>query len=439
MDSSSRGLPLVRTTTRGVAGSPSPAPSSREMRPADSQQAESVLASLLAMGVSYAVLFLAWRLSRSALSAWDDLTRRSERSTALRFLEARHGGRSPSLSEHERSLAQCVVDPQNLGCGLRDVGGLDDVVEEIRDLVVLPLARPELFASGGKLVRAPRGVLLYGPPGCGKTMLARAVANDAGAALLDVRASTLSDKYYGETNKLVRAVFTLASKLAPCVVFLDEVDGFLAARSSRDADVTLALKAEFMSSLDGLLTDKANRGVVVLAATNRPYALDSAVLRRFARQFKVSLPDVRARRRILALLLAHSALDDDVDLDNLAHVTANYSGADLEEVCRAAATRPIRELARSAQFTSQSRRTSPPKAKANNNKHRFDDHNGLIHGVVLGNNNNNNNNNNNGNGNNNIPRPVSADDFRDALRRVAPTGADALSYRLDTAVVSEVD
>lgn len=405
-NSSSRGgLPtLARTTTRPPQSNPKETPTTND---------ESVVASLVAMGLSYAVLFLAWRLSKQAWRTWEDLARRSfSTNAAFRFLEARHSRRVPSLSEHERILTQCVVDPTVLGCTLQDVGGLDDVVDEIRDLVVLPLARPDLFSGGGKLVRAPRGVLLYGPPGCGKTMLARAVASDAGAALLDVRASTLSDKYYGETNKLVRAVFTLAAKLAPCVIFMDEVDGFLGARSSRDADVTLALKAEFMASLDGLLTEKANRGVVVLAATNRPYALDAAVLRRFARQFKISLPDYYARKRILTLLLAPYALDPDVDLALIAQRTDHYSGADLEEVCRAAATRPIRELARHLKSKS-----APANMAATTTKNHDDDDDFVGVG----------------------PRPISSDDFRDALRRVAPTGADAVAYRLDTAVVSEVD
>ena len=395
---------LVRTMTRSGYRSGGGGPNGSKSRELESpaSSAESVLASLVAMGLSYAMLFLAWRLSKGALRAWEDLTtKKGPSSAAFRLLAARNDGRSVSLTEHERALTACVVDPKNLGCALGDVGGLEEVVDEIRDLVVLPLSRPELFFGGGKLVRAPRGVLLYGPPGCGKTMLARAVAHDAGAALLDVRASTLSDKYYGETNKLVRAVFTLASKLAPCVVFMDEVDGFLAARSSRDADVTLALKAEFMSSLDGLLTDKACRGVVVLAATNRPFALDAAVLRRFARQFKISLPDYRARKRILFLLLTHYHLDPDVDLDAVAKLTDCYSGADLEEVCRAAATRPVRELARA-----MAKKLSP---LANNEQQPK-------------------------------PRNISVDDFRDALRRVAPTGADAHAYRLDKAnMVAEVD
>jgi len=378
--------------------------------------AESLVASLIAMGVSYAVLFVAWRLSKSACRAWDEFlghasgaTRRAA-SAAYRMLEQRNNGRAPALTEHERVLTSSVVDPSGF-CTLADVGGLDEVVQEIGDLVVLPLSRPELFATGGKLVRAPRGVLLYGPPGCGKTMLARAVANDANAALLDVRASTLSDKYYGETNKLVRAVFSLASKLAPCVIFFDEVDGFLSARTSRDADVTLSLKAEFMSSLDGLLTDRADRGVVVLAATNRPYALDTAVLRRFARQFQISLPDVTARRRILKILLSHYSLASDVDLDHVARVTEHYSGADLEEVCRAAATRPVRELARHLRDRDQKSRHDPGRPKkngTNSTKHS-------------------------------LPRPISFDDFRDALRRVAPTGADASAYRLDSALATEVD
>ena len=181
---------------------------------------------------------------------------------------------------------------------------------QLRDLVVWPLRHPGAFAGASKLARAPRGVLLYGEPGTGKTLVARGLARESGAALMDVRVSTLADKYYGESNKLVAATFSLARKLAPCVLFLDEVDGLLRSRSSGETEVTVSVKAEFMSHLDGLLVapDEAERPVVVVACTNRPYDLDPAVLRRFPKQYRVSLPDAKARRQILGILLKGDGL-----------------------------------------------------------------------------------------------------------------------------------
>ncbi|EGB12323.1 hypothetical protein AURANDRAFT_12470, partial [Aureococcus anophagefferens] len=249
------------------------------------------------------------------------------------------------LSGHEAQLSGSVVDPEALASTLDDVGGLEAIVEELRDLVVWPLRHPGAFAGASKLARAPRGVLLYGEPGTGKTLVARGLARESGAALMDVRVSTLADKYYGESNKLVAATFSLARKLAPCVLFLDEVDGLLRSRSSGETEVTVSVKAEFMSHLDGLLVapDEAERPVVVVACTNRPYDLDPAVLRRFPKQYRISLPDAKARREILGILLKGDGLDGDVDLEDVADRTPRFSGSDLEELCRAAVTRPVRE------------------------------------------------------------------------------------------------
>lgn len=367
--------------------------SSREcVTVAPQSKALDVAVSVVGLALSYGLMYVAWRMSR--MWGLEDENYGSVPRACALWLARRK--RRTRLTEHEVALAASVVAPEALTSTLDDVGGLEDVIDEIRDLVVLPLKRPDIFASASKLIRAPRGVLLYGEPGTGKSLLARAVARDSGAALLNVRGSTLCDKYFGESNKLVAAMFSLASKLAPAIIFLDEVDGFLSARSSRDADVTLALKAEFMCGLDGFLTESAHPGVVVLAATNRPYDLDPAVLRRFSRQFQIRLPDKRARLAILALLLRNERCA--ADLDAVADATLGYSGSDLEELCRAAATAPIRELCRqTSSVVMHTRRDDAPAAAALATTAQ--------------------------------PRPIDDADFGAALNRVRPTGAEAYAYR----------
>ena len=303
-------------------------------------------------------LFLSWGLTYAGYRCFLALVdlapggggpQRGVGSACAKALAERHPERVPELSGHEAQLSACVVSGDALQSTLEDVGGLEAIVEEIRDLVVWPLRSPDAFRGASKLAKAPRGVLLYGEPGTGKTLLARAIAKESGAALLDVRVSTLADKYYGESNKLVAATFSLARKLAPAVVFLDEVDGLLRSRSGGESEVTVSVKAEFMSHLDGLLVGDHEgpdaAPVVVLACTNRPYDLDPAVLRRFPKQYRISLPDARARRVILGILLRHDALDDDVDLEDVADRTRRFSGSDLEELCRVAVTRAVREVA----------------------------------------------------------------------------------------------
>lgn len=146
-------------------------------------------------------------------------------------------------------------------------------------MVMLPLRRPNLFKSG--LLKPCRGVLLFGPPGTGKTMLAKAIANEAGASFINVSMSTITSKWFGEGEKNVRALFSLASKISPSIIFIDEVDSMLGQRSrSGEHEATRKIKNEFMSRWDGLLS-KPDEKVLVLAATNRPFDLDDAIVRRF--------------------------------------------------------------------------------------------------------------------------------------------------------------
>lgn len=207
-----------------------------------------------------------------------------------------------------------------------------------------PRHRPELFTHSS-LLQAPKGVLLYGPPGCGKTMLAKALAKESGANFISIRMSSIMDKWYGESNKMVDAIFSLASKLQPCIIFIDEIDSFLRERQSMDHEVTAMLKAEFMTLWDGLTSSGR---ILVLGATNRPNDIDSAFLRRMPKRFSVSLPNMAQRERILRILLKDSEVDEkEFDLDKLVRQTDGLSGSDLKELCRDAAMNSMREYIRS--------------------------------------------------------------------------------------------
>ncbi|KAJ7972950.1 AAA-type ATPase family protein [Quillaja saponaria] len=217
-------------------------------------------------------------------------------------------------NEFEKKLLADVIPPTDIGVTFDDIGALETVKDTLKELVMLPLQRPELFCRG-QLIKPCKGILLFGPPGTGKTMLAKAVATEAGANFINISMSSITSKWFGEGEKYVKAVFSLASKIAPSVVFVDEVDSMLGRRENP-----------------------------VLAATNRPFDLDEAVIRRLPRRLMVNLPDASNRDKILRVILAKEDLAPDVDLEALANMTDGYSGSDLKNLCVTAAHCPIREI-----------------------------------------------------------------------------------------------
>ncbi len=216
------------------------------------------------------------------------------------------------------------------------VGGLAQQIARVREMVELPIRRPDLFARLG--VAPPRGVLFTGPPGSGKTLLARAVAESADAAFFQIDGPEIVSKHYGDSEAKLREVFAAAERKAPAVVFIDEIDAIAPKRDQLSGEKQLErrLVAQLLTLLDGL----AERGrVVVMAATNLPHALDPALRRpgRFDREIAFGAPDEAARRDILAVHLAEAPLADDADLDALAAATSGYVGADLAALAREAA------------------------------------------------------------------------------------------------------
>ncbi|GAA6037390.1 hypothetical protein JCM8097_008546 [Rhodosporidiobolus ruineniae] len=249
------------------------------------------------------------------------------------------------LSEHEEIIASEVVAADDIQVTFNDVGGLDPIIGQLREAVIFPLMYPQLFDSAAGLFGAPKGVLLYGPPGCGKTMLAKALAKESGATFINMKVSTLTDKWFGESNKLVAALFSLARKLQPSIIFIDEIDSFLRERSRADHEVTGMMKAEFMSLWDGLTTTNDTR-ILVLGATNRPNDIDSAILRRMPKRFSIKLPDAQQRKNLFELFLADLNLEPGFQVDALVRRTDGLSGSDLKEACRNAAMVPVREYMR---------------------------------------------------------------------------------------------
>eukprot|EP00252_Welwitschia_mirabilis_P015928 TRINITY_DN35335_c0_g1_i1.p1 TRINITY_DN35335_c0_g1~~TRINITY_DN35335_c0_g1_i1.p1 ORF type:complete len:392 (-),score=91.08 TRINITY_DN35335_c0_g1_i1:515-1690(-) len=243
---------------------------------------------------------------------------------------------------YEDVIACDVINPDDIDVTFDSVGGLDNVKRSLYELVILPMQRPGLF-SHGKLLGPQKGVLLYGPPGTGKTLLAKAIAKESGAVFINVRIASLMSKWFGDAQKLVTAVFTLAYKLQPSIIFIDEVDSFLGQRRSTEHEVVTNMKTEFMALWDGFTTDQ-NARVMVLAATNRPWELDEAILRRLPQAFEVGMPNAKERAKILEVILKGENVDDNIDYDYIASLCEGYSGSDLTELCKQAAYIPIREL-----------------------------------------------------------------------------------------------
>ncbi|KAF2663216.1 putative membrane-spanning ATPase [Microthyrium microscopicum] len=252
------------------------------------------------------------------------------------------------LTTYEQTIATELVAAKDIPVTFEDIGGLEDIIEELKESVIYPLTIESMYAGASSLLSAPSGVLLYGPPGCGKTMLAKALAHESGACFINLHISTLTEKWYGDSNKLVRAVFSLARKLEPTIVFIDEIDAVLGTRRSGEHEASAMVKAEFMTHWDGLVSSSSTgrpQRICILGATNRIQDIDEAILRRMPKKFPVPLPNAAQRRGIFKLVLKDTKVDrDNFDVDYLVKVSAGLSGSDIKEACRDAAMLPMREF-----------------------------------------------------------------------------------------------
>ncbi|QPG75099.1 hypothetical protein FOA43_002440 [Brettanomyces nanus] len=293
------------------------------------------------LGASLSLYYLTSQLMSDMKGRGRSKEDKQKAKMSLQRLQTANPGINLDLNEYESSLLSCVIPPDEIDVHFDDIGGLDDIISDLQESVILPLTCPQLFDQYASLLQAPKGVLLYGPPGCGKTMLAKALASESGANFISIRMSNIMDKWYGESNKLVDAMFSLAQKIQPCIIFIDEIDSFLRERSSSDHEMTAMLKAEFMTLWDGLTSSGR---ILILGATNRPNDIDSAFMRRMPKRFAVTLPDLSQRLNILNKLMNH--VNYDFELDDLARVTSGLSGSDLMELCRNAAVNSTREYIR---------------------------------------------------------------------------------------------
>ena len=226
-----------------------------------------------------------------------------------------------------------------------DIGGYEDVKQQLKESVTLPLEHPECFERLG--VRPPRGVLLYGPPGCSKTLMAKAVATESKMNFLAVKGPELYSKYVGESEKAVASVFKKARLASPSIIFFDEIDALATKRGSSGdtgSHVTDRVLTQLLTEMDGINT-KFDQSIIVIAATNRPDLLDSALLRpgRFDRLVYISLPNFEARKEIFKVHINNMKFINNINILNLAEKTEGYSGAEIAAICRESAMNALRE------------------------------------------------------------------------------------------------
>ncbi len=244
---------------------------------------------------------------------------------------------------------EVASDKGKTGITYEDIGGLQREIQRIREMIELPLKYPEVFERLG--IDAPKGVLLHGPPGCGKTLIARAVANETDAYFLHLSGPEVIHKFYGESEAHLRAIFEKAEENAPAIIFLDEIDAIASKREEvrGDQQVERRVVAQLLALMDGL---KSRGHVIVIGATNIPNVLDPALRRpgRFDREISISIPDKNGRLEILQIHSRGMPLTSDVNLKRLAEITHGFVGADLEALCREAAMVTLRKIMPKIEF-----------------------------------------------------------------------------------------
>ena len=222
-----------------------------------------------------------------------------------------------------------------------DIGGLEEIKQELNEGVEWPLIYKKIFKKAG--IRPLNGILLFGPPGCGKTLLAKAVATESQSNFITIKGPEIFSKWVGESERSVREIFRKARQAAPSIIYFDEIDAISSSRGSvQGSHIYDSIVNQILVEMDGI---ENRKGIIIIASTNRPDLVDAALLRpgRFDRLLHVTAPDHEARLKILQVHTKDMPLADDVPLNKIVQVTEGYSGADLENVCREAGMQAIRE------------------------------------------------------------------------------------------------
>ncbi|KAK3215144.1 hypothetical protein GRF29_19g2353450 [Pseudopithomyces chartarum] len=302
-------------------------------------------------------------LSASLRRRYEDSLRTSTKQDADptkdrdRDLERKLQKVSTTATKHEKRLMPGIANPAQIKTTFEQIHVPADTVDSIRTLTSLSLLRPDAFNYGVLATEKISGALLYGPPGTGKTLLAKAVAKESGSTVLEVSGSQIMDKYVGEGEKNVSAIFSLARKLSPCIVFLDEADAIFSSRDvGRERASHRDILNQFLKEWDGL----NDLSVFVMVATNRPFDLDDAVIRRLPRRLLVDLPTEKDRAAILKIHLRGEQLDESVNLDEIAKNTPFYSGSDLKNLAVSAALACVKEENEQAAITAAKQAASSP-------------------------------------------------------------------------------
>ncbi|KAN0003866.1 hypothetical protein ACTFIZ_010029 [Dictyostelium cf. discoideum] len=248
------------------------------------------------------------------------------------------------FNEHELEILSSLVLPEKNAITFEDIGGLDLIIEDLKESIFFPMEVSNNLSNktnnnGGHsdLFSVPKGILLYGPPGTGKTMLAKAIAHHSNYNFLVINNSMLDSKWYGETEKMVSAMFSVAKKLQPTIIFLDEIDAIVSTREDSETETANSKKSILLQLWDGFYSS-GNDKVIVMGATNRPNSIDYAFLRRLPKRIKVDLPDQAQRKHILQIILK-PYVDANFDYDKIVNLTNGFSGSDLKELCKRASMR----------------------------------------------------------------------------------------------------
>jgi ATPase family AAA domain-containing protein 1 len=316
------------------------------------------------------------------------------------------------MNAYEAKISVDVYSPDDIDTTFEQIGGLEEQLAEVKDNIVLPMSMWKIFKGSNEIAPCPTGVLLYGRPGTGKTLTAKAIAKECNATFISIKASTVMDKWFGESDKLVTALFTLGRKLAPSVIFIDEIDTLLKKRESGESSNGSAfhsLQGAFLAEWDGLASS-SEAPVLVLGATNRPMDLDKAFLRRMPVSIKMSPPDAKARVDILKKMLASEKLAEDVVLEEIAMQTEEFTGSDLREVVRVACLQRAKHVVSSVKEAFSQKKSASTKSDDNGSTEEVQVD-GITKASTLA-----------------YMRPLSAADFEYALTKTPKSGAKATEY-----------